>query len=61
MQTNIRYYPHIDINNLSTLNATFTALPHTQMTLYSTGDDLDCHKTGRFTKVVQPPSPRQKI
>ena len=34
---NILYYPHSDINRLSTLDAMFTSLSHAQLTRYSTG------------------------
>ena len=61
MRMNIQYYPHSDFNSLGTLNATFLALLHTQLTLYSTSDNQGCWETGRFTKAVWPPLPRQKI
>ena len=60
MRMNIQYYPHSDFNSLGTLNATFLALLHTQLTLYSTSDNQGCWETGRFTKAVWPPLPRQK-
>ena len=60
MRTNIRYCPHSEIINLGTLNATFTALSHTQLNLYSTSENTGFWKTGRFTAAVWPTSLRQK-
>ena len=53
MQTDIT---SSDINSLGTLKATFTALSHAQLTLYSTGDDKGYWETGQFTAVVWPTS-----
>ena len=44
----------IDIRSLGTLNATFPALSHTRVTVYSTGDYQGGRKNGR------PPSLWQK-
>ena len=38
----------IEINNLGTLNDTFSDLLHTRLTLYSTGDVKGCHKSSPF-------------
>ena len=39
-----------DINNLRNLNATFTALLHVQLTIYSTGDEKGLRKTDDLTQ-----------
>ena len=56
LRTNIRYYPHSEIISLITLNAMFLSLSYARLTLYSTGDDTGCQKTGRFSAAVHPPS-----
>ena len=42
------FFVNSEINSLGILNATFTALSHAQLTIYSTGDEQGWHKTNNL-------------